>query len=992
MATTYKTRYGYDWPLEMPDIFIGLVIGKKWREFKAECGFEFKDPWEPYLESLRALFGDKFKTPEWTVQHVHDWVMEPFLLTWGCGACGKGFLRNEPVFVPNGKTTVGELSIGDKVIAATGNPATVVGVYDHTDLPLYRVTFEDGTEEICDENHLWTVRYWGRKEWVGPRKTRKAVSGWLEETMPVTRLASWSARQVRRRLVAVPASGVVEFDKKDVPIDPYVLGCLLGDGSVCDPVLLTSADEDIEVRDEFVRRLHVKFPEFDLKKVNGHKYAYVVSKNDRTGSRLLKALSEIGIRGCISEKKFIPDSYLYNSSDVRIDVLAGLMDTDGTVDKRGRISYCTVSPMLRDGVRFLAESIGANVSVYERHPRYRNADGTLLEGRTAYEVVVTGLPLDLARRTFKLSRKRDRVRVPVKKRTRVRRIVSVEKITNRDDYPRETRCITIAKTDDCGNKTNGLFLVGDHFTVTHNSNDTGALLVTDWIVDPYDTTTLVGSTTKDALRIRTWESVERYFALLQANREFAIPGKITQTGYSILNDREGDNDPLAQGAKAGIHGVALNDGGKLQGAHSKYVRLIVDELATINNHDGKGGILETIDNLQIAPDFKFAALANPEGWPDPSSQYAIPEGGIDSVTVDTGCWRSTFGCFVRHHDGLKAPTVLDESKAAEFPYLIRKKHIEDALKRSNNNPDSPRFWKMVRGFPIPVSTGSPPVLDMAIATQQHVADPVTFEPDTLIATVGGCDPAWTENGDGACYARAFIRRDQFGRPYLDFTNGLTKFEIKTALLQTTPAVQQLANQIVQVMRLPYSAPFRHLAIDASANQGLADHLKIFYGADSLPVNNSVRASDEPIRANETEKVSDTIYDRGTEAWCVLAEFCRAGMVRGLPAEALRALTTRRFAVKKNSSSQLFPLRLESKDDFNTRFKKSPDECDACALAALAAKERFGLMPFGYMLQTPSPESMFPQQDQQMGPSVNVRDFDDYGADALDGDDFSNEPI
>jgi hypothetical protein len=613
MARTYKTRYGYDWPVEMSDVFIGLMIGKKWREFKTERDFEFKDPWVPYLESLRALFGEKFKTPEWTEQHVHDWVMEPFLLTWGCGACGK-------------------------------------------------------------------------------------------------------------------------------------------------------------------------------------------------------------------------------------------------------------------------------------------------------------------------------------------------------------------------------------------SNDTGALLVTDWIVDPYDTTTLVGSTTKDALRIRTWESVERYFALLQANREFAVPGKITQTGYSILNDREGDDDPLAQGAKAGIHGVALNDGGKLQGAHSKYVRLVVDELATINNHDGKGGILETIDNLQIAPDFKFAALANPEGWPDPSSQYAIPEGGIESVNVDTGCWRSTFGCFVRHHDGLKAPTVLDESKAREFPYLIRRKHIDDALRRSNGNPDSPRFWKMVRGFPIPVSSGSPPVLDVAIATQQHVSDEVAFDPETLVATVAGCDPAWTENGDGACYARAYVRRDQFGRPYLDFTNGLTRLGISTARLKQSPAVQQLAGQIAQVMRLPYSAPFRLLAIDASANQGLADHLKIFYGADSLPVNNSVRASDAPLRANDAERACDTIYDRGTEAWCVLAEFCRAGMVRGLPSEALRALTTRRFATRKNSSVQMFPLRLESKDDFRTSFKKSPDECDACALAALAAKERFGLMPFGFVMQTPAPDSMFPGQARPSPPPVDVRDYDDYGADAVDGDDYVADPF
>ena len=212
------------------------------------------------------------------------------------------------------------------------------------------------------------------------------------------------------------------------------------------------------------------------------------------------------------------------------------------------------------------------------------------------------------------------------------------------------------------------------------SSDTGALAVVDYIVDPYDTVTLIGSTTKDALRFRTWESIERYYGVLKSNARFTVPGKITQTGYAILNDRDGDDNPLSQGAKAGIHGVALNDGGKLQGAHLPYVRLVIDELATIYNHQD---ILTTIENLQISKDFKFVGLANPESWSNPSCQYAIPEKGIGSVTVDTGSWRSTFGCFVRHHDGLKSPCVLHPELAKKFPYLVTRKHIEASLKRTN---------------------------------------------------------------------------------------------------------------------------------------------------------------------------------------------------------------------------------------------------------------------------------------------------------------------
>ena len=514
---------------------------------------------------------------------------------------------------------------------------------------------------------------------------------------------------------------------------------------------------------------------------------------------------------------------------------------------------------------------------------------------------------------------------------------------------------------------------------TSKSNDTGALIVVDWVVDPYDTTTLVGSTTKDALRIRTWESIERYFALLKASDRFTVPGKMMPSGYQIVNDRDGDSDPLAQGAKAGIHGVALNDGGKLQGAHSRYVRLIIDELATINNHDGSGGILETIDNLQIAHDFKFAALANPEGWADPSSQYCIPEAGVESVNVDTGSWRSSFGCFVRHHDGMKSICVRDPTKVMEYPYLTRQKHIDDALRRSHGNPDSPRFWKMVRGFPVPTATGAPAVLDMATATRMKVTECLPLDPRTVVATAAGCDPAWSEGGDGACYVRCYVRKDQFGRPYLDFSGGLSYLEVKAERLKEVPVVQQLAEGVAALMRLPGAAPFRFLAVDASGNQGLADHLKVFYGADCLAVNSSVRASDSQIRANDSGKTSEAIQDRGTEAWCVLAEFCRAGQVRGLPERALAALTQRRFASQRGTSAAT-RLRLERKEDFRTRFGASPDECDACALAALAVKERLGILPYGFMPEAPRPETMFPQLPKVQTP---VLPEESWGT--LDGD-------
>ena len=521
------------------------------------------------------------------------------------------------------------------------------------------------------------------------------------------------------------------------------------------------------------------------------------------------------------------------------------------------------------------------------------------------------------------------------------------------------------------------------------SNDTGALIVLDWATDPYDTISMVGSTTKDALRIRTWESIERYFGVLKANAKFTVPGKITPTGYAILNDRYAEEDnPLAQGGKAGIHGVALNDGGKLQGAHLPYVRLVVDELATIYNHQD---ILTTIENLQIAKDFRFIGLANPESWSNPSCQYALPENGVESVNVDTGSWRSTFGCFVRHHDGLKSPCVKDPSLVARFPFLTQKRHVEASLKRCQGNADAPHFWKMVRGFPLPAGNGGQVVLDEAVAIRNGAMNPSQNQAYGYIATAAGIDPSWTENGDKACYARCIVRYNEFGKVVLDFTNGLRRMTLDASKFSIHPAVEQLRNQTLAIMREPLAAPFRHTAVDSSGNQNLADDLIMYASAsDILSVNSSNRASESVLNAFSQDRIKDKFYDRGTEAWIVLAEFVRAGQVVGLPPEVVHALTTRRYAANmvRDATGQRVPagvktpLRLESKEDYKPRNRgDSPDECDACSLAALAVKERIGLLPFGYITARPPASSFVPNEQADQRPKVSVEDsyheeFDD----------------
>ena len=536
------------------------------------------------------------------------------------------------------------------------------------------------------------------------------------------------------------------------------------------------------------------------------------------------------------------------------------------------------------------------------------------------------------------------------------------------------------------------------------SHDTGLLMLLDWITDPYDTVIRLGSTDKQSLKSRSWNAVVTFFAALKRNKlGLVVPGKFSKSGYAVLN--EGDTDsPESIGEKAGIVGVAINDSedsGKLQGAHAKFVRIVVDELATITHHDN---IRVAIQNLRVgAIDFRFYALANPASWEDPSCQYCLPVDGIDSVNVDTGSWMSTRGYFIRHHDGLKCITMTNPEKAKEFPFLLTKEVADANLADCDGNEDAPMYWRMVRGFPVPRGTTMPTVLDSAIARDQRVTDPCSGGP--VVAVAAGIDPAWTEGGDGAVYQRVLVRTLADGRPVLDFGNGQHRLKIGATSEKTV--TEQLLDQVETLIRDPGSwcAPLEATAVDASGNQTLADDLDIFFGgaaARCMHVNNSAKASQNPLRATgvgmadaakdrKPERCCDRFRDRGTEAWCILAEFCKAGMVRGLPPDALEGLVKRRFSCRKNTSVQQFPLVLEPKDDFKKRLRRSPDETDACALAALAVKEVLGVLPYCWLMPAQRP-AVAPQMETQAqaapmqrfaAPAAGAYSSDGAGCDSYD---------
>lgn len=267
---------------------------------------------------------------------------------------GKGGVVGSKVLTPDGWRTIESLRVGDRVIGSDGKAIGVLGVYPRGRLPVFRVTFSDRTSSVVDGEHLWRVRDNNANHRGGPWRVLQTqdLAGKLK--------ASWR----------IPMVGPVELAARDYGIDPYVLGVLLGDGCfrVGHGRRVSFVPGDDLVPSEVARRICGKLVE---RKSGKHRRAscWWISDEGRTFSALLR----FGLIGKLSCEKWIPDEALWDAADRRLQLLRGLMDTDGEARPRdGVLQFSSSSARLADGVVFLVQSLGGTARrALKKEPKYR---------------------------------------------------------------------------------------------------------------------------------------------------------------------------------------------------------------------------------------------------------------------------------------------------------------------------------------------------------------------------------------------------------------------------------------------------------------------------------------------------------------------------------------------------------------------------------------------------------------------------------------------
>lgn len=477
---------------------------------------------------------------------------------------GKAEPLTEPVATPSGWSTIGQLVPGDAVFDENGAICRVVACSPVWFGDTYRVEFSDGVAVDTHAHHEWDVLEVNRRT---PAQKR-GVRDWRDHWLATRRMSSHElARQGVRSASGqcrwrIPTARALQLPEAVLPIDPYVLGVWLGDGTTNQGVLTLNHSDADEILD----------------RVGQHHEVPSTYRQGSCGYRvdgLQTALREAGLLG----NKHIPMRYLRASESQRWELLRGLMDTDGYRRKGGDDEITLTDKQLAQDFYDLVVSLGVSVRTSE--------SDAVLYGR------VVGRRWRIGARfphcPYYVSRYGNEWSEPARQASRFtqRTITAVYPV---DPVP--TRCIQV-------DSPSHRYLTGRGLVPTHNS--LLASTIASWWVDSHP----VG----EAFVITTAPSTPQVHAILweeirSIHHKARLPGEAQLSDNWIIG-----RTLVGMGRKPQDY----NDHA-FQGIHRRYVLAIIDEACGVAPN-----LWTAIDTITTGENCRILAIGNPD---DPGSHFA----------------------------------------------------------------------------------------------------------------------------------------------------------------------------------------------------------------------------------------------------------------------------------------------------------------------------------------------------------------------------------
>lgn len=294
----------------------------------------------------------------------------------GRPSMGKAQPLDAKVLTIDGWKKMGDLVIGDKLASLDGKPSKVEGIFPQGKKQIYRITFSDGRSTQCCAQHLWQIdcRHFDKAKVLSTTQIMEMLT----------------KKRYQNRLWIDRFCGEFGSNKK-LTLEPWLLGALLGDGTLGGSSVRFSTASD-----EMLKTLTKKIGK-DFKVNHVQNYDYRIVQKDGankkgvsgvTPNKIKESLKKLGLWDVYSDDKFIPADYLNANRKARLELLQGLIDTDGWVEKTGSLRFSSASKRLAEDVVDLARSLGAYASVRQKQTSY-TYKGQKKAGKLSYVVNIT---------------------------------------------------------------------------------------------------------------------------------------------------------------------------------------------------------------------------------------------------------------------------------------------------------------------------------------------------------------------------------------------------------------------------------------------------------------------------------------------------------------------------------------------------------------------------------------------------------------------------
>lgn len=439
---------------------------KAQKDYMAELDYQFNAPSNkefPTIADGTPFEIANFKPKYENFKSLHDYQFEEvrrLSRSFG-GICGfdVGLGKAQPltakILTPNGWKLMGDIQVGDEVMAQDGTITRVTGVFPQGEKEIFAVKFSDGAMTHCCDEHLWLTQT--EKDRKNERYSRlkgidRVETGTVKTLSDIRQTLIYQKQKNHK----IPMVEPIQFAHKAFTINPYLLGVLLGDGNLTGRrVAFCTPDNDVIervstiIQRDFENAIYIRVQESENRAIQ-----HYFSRVDKNAPNPIRdELKQLGLCEKYSHEKFIPVEYLCSSIEQRIDLLHGLMDTDGYVSKDGiTIQYYSTSEQMANDMIALVQSLGGIAWKKPKQGKYKKDNGEVVECKICY-IVSIRMPSHI--NPFYLSRKKDRVK-PKSKYIPVRYITEVTSVG-----VAQAQCISIEHSSH--------LYITDDYIVTHNT-------------------------------------------------------------------------------------------------------------------------------------------------------------------------------------------------------------------------------------------------------------------------------------------------------------------------------------------------------------------------------------------------------------------------------------------------------------------------------------------------------------------------------------------